>query len=230
MFAEIAISRTVADGPDGKGGHRAKFRGKGGDDRGPGGRGEFERGAARVDGFALKQGCRGRRRNREQTVLGVDCAATDIDWRAGDFLGVQQMEAEAGANNIRDGIDRADFVEVDAFERLLMDGGFGFGKLLKNGGGRSFDGSGGIRCVNHFENVGKVAVLRLGLDGDAEFRCADFAAAGFFKRNLCVRIERTEGFCKDGGVGAGVGQSAYEHIAAEAGEGVKIADLRQVSV
>ena len=57
-----------------------------------------------------------------------------------DFRDVQEIEGDAGSDDIRDGIDCADFMEVNFFNRHAVDTGFGLALSEENGG------SGGL-CV-----------------------------------------------------------------------------------
>ncbi len=45
------------------------------------------------------------------------------------------MEADAGANNVDDGVDGAHFVKMNFFERHVVDAGFGFAKFREDRGG-----------------------------------------------------------------------------------------------
>jgi len=54
----------------------------------------------------------------------------------------EQLSADGGADDIDDGVDRADFVEVNFLNGDGMDGGFGFAEELKGADGAVFGGIG----------------------------------------------------------------------------------------
>ena len=62
-------------------------------------------------------------------------AAANVERRASELLNTERIEGDASAYNIDDGIDRANFVKMNFFERNVVHGGFGFTKFAKNGGG-----------------------------------------------------------------------------------------------
>ena len=59
-------------------------------------------------------------------MFGLDRAAADVDGGDVNFVDVEQIERHAGADDIGDGIDRADFVEVNFFDGDAVDARFGF--------------------------------------------------------------------------------------------------------
>ena len=125
LIFEIAVASAVADARDAHGGERAEVGGERCDEGGSGGRGEFDGGAARVDGFAFEQRRGGGGGDGEHAVFGVDGAAADVDGRGMDFADVEEVERYAGAYDVGDGIDGSDFVEVDFFDGNAVDAGFG---------------------------------------------------------------------------------------------------------
>jgi len=64
---------------------------------------------------------------------------------------------------------------------------------------------------------------------DVEFGGADAAALHFLEPDGGADFERGDGGGDGGLVGAGVGQRADKHVAADAGEGVQVAGQRHVS-
>jgi len=52
-----------------------------------------------------------------------------------DLVDAEQLEAQAGADDVADRIHRAHFVEMQALDRLLVDAGFDLGEPLEYGGG-----------------------------------------------------------------------------------------------
>ncbi len=77
-------------------------------------------------GLFCKKRRGGRGGDGKHAVLGVDGAAAGVDGRAVDGFDSEQVEREADADDVADGIDRAHFVEVHLFDIDAVDGGFGF--------------------------------------------------------------------------------------------------------
>jgi len=94
-------------------------------------RNELHLHVARVHGDALKQsrGCRGR--NREHAVRARHRSAPDVQRRRDDPLRPELLQAVHRADDIDDGVDGADFVEVDAVDRHVVNGGFRLGQPLE---------------------------------------------------------------------------------------------------
>jgi hypothetical protein len=164
-----------------------------------------------------------------RAVLSLHGAAADIDGRAGDAVDAEKFEGQAGADDIGDRIGRADFVKVDLFDGDLVDGGLGFAQLLENGE-RVFRGAGregGL--LDDFDDVGEVPVSVLMLHRDVEFGGADTAALYLLEGDGGADFEGCDGGGDGGLVGAGVGQRADKHVAADAGEGVQVTGQRHVS-
>jgi hypothetical protein len=61
-------------------------------------------------------------------VFGFDRAAPDVNARAVNFRDVQRIECDARADDVADGIDRADFVEVDFVNGHVVRLRFGCGE------------------------------------------------------------------------------------------------------
>ncbi len=90
---------------------------------------------------------RGGRGNREAAMGAMD-EASAFDDRAGeDARFAEHFKRNTGADDIDDGIDRADFVEVNFFRGQAVDTAFGVGDALENGDGFMFypvgEGAGG---------------------------------------------------------------------------------------
>ena len=68
------------------------------------------------------------------------CRATaNVEGRAGELFDAEGVETDAGSYNIHDGVNRADFMEMDFFERDVVDAGFGLAELGENCGGTIAD-------------------------------------------------------------------------------------------
>ena len=159
-------------------------------------------------------------------MLGLNCAAADVDRGRMDFGDVKQIERDAGSDDIGNGIDRADFVEVNFFDGDAMDAGFGFAQPEENGGSGGLRAGAEGRAGDHLEDVREVAMLCwLVADMHAKFRCGDAAADGFLDLEPRAGIEAMQSCEERIGGSPGVEQSADSHVAADPGEGVEVADF-----
>ena len=64
-------------------------------------------------------------------MLGFHRAAADVDGGNVDLLDAQQVQRNAGPDDIGNGIHRADFVKVNLFDRDAVDLRFGLAQLLQ---------------------------------------------------------------------------------------------------
>jgi hypothetical protein len=113
-------------------------------------------------------------------VLGVHGAAAHIDGRAVDLVDAEQIEGEARADDVADGIDRADFVEVHLFYGDAVDGGFRLAEDAEDALGVGLDRVGQIGGVNHFQDAAQVPVLLRLSDRYAKFSGAHAPALDAF--------------------------------------------------
>ena len=68
-------------------------------------------------------------------MLADDCSAAHVEGRGKPAIDAESLAAGGGADDIDDGVDRADFVEVDFLDGNGMNGGFGFAEKLKGADG-----------------------------------------------------------------------------------------------
>ena len=139
----------------------------------------------------------------------------------------EQFERDASAHDIRDGIRRAYFVEMHVFDWHLVDGRFGFSQSLKHGRGVLFGALGQGGVVDHFQNVRQVPVGVRFRGAHVELGGGDPAALDALEGQHRAGLKRGDGI-DNGGldgclVGAGIRQRAHQHIAADSGECVQIA-------
>ena len=71
--------------------------------------------------------------------------------------------SDGGADDVDDGVDGANFVEVDIFDGHGVDAGFGFAEELEGAGGASFYGGGERRGLDDGEDRGEGAVVLMGV-------------------------------------------------------------------
>ncbi len=157
-------------------------------------------------------------------MFGFDCTAACVDGRAVDGVDAEQVDGEAGSDDIADGIDGAHFVEVDFFEGRAVNGGFGFGEGAEDAFGGGFHGFGEGGGGDQVDDVVEVPVFVLFFEGDFKFGGGDATAVDAVPGEGGSGSEAVEGGGKGDGVGSGIGEGSDEHIAGEAGEGVDVAD------
>ena len=116
------------------------------------------------------------------------------------------MQAHANADDVADGIDRADFVEMDLFDTDAVGGGFGFSERLKNASSGDFNGIGQIGGSDHFQDSAEVSMLGSFGDSDAEFGGGHATAFHLVPGKLAFGCERLEGSGDSFAVGSGVGK------------------------
>ena len=71
--------------------------------------------AVAVDGDAVDQAGRGRRRNGEGAVRHGDGAAAEVERRGHEAVGPKPGQAAHASDNVHDRVDGADLVESDLF-------------------------------------------------------------------------------------------------------------------
>src|SRR5712664_373216 len=69
------------------------------------------------------------------TVRHFRGASADIHSRACELFNTHRVEPDASADDIHDGVNSANFMKVNLFERNVVDTGFGFAELCENGCG-----------------------------------------------------------------------------------------------
>ncbi len=127
------------------------------------------------------------------------------------------MEADAGPDDVHDGVHGADFVEMNFLEGDIVDAGFGFAELDENRRGAVTNLGRKLRFLKNFENRAERAMLRLvfGLDLDVGGSHAVFPH--FFGDEVPTgNLEAAEFGAEMFDVTAGVHQGAERHVAANA--------------
>jgi len=92
------------------------------------------------------------RGDREATVFALDPAPSLFEGRDVDALNAKGLDPDANADNVCDGIERSDLVEMDRFGGGAVDFGFGYRDPRKNREGVLFDegreGTGFKQCLD----------------------------------------------------------------------------------
>ena len=168
-------------------------------------------------------------------MLGVDGAAADVDRRSMDLADVEQIQRHAGAHDIGDGIHRADFVEVNFFDRHAVDAGFGVAQAAKHIRRILFGAIGERSLVDHRQDVFQMAVavaVTIAFLGrnHTEFRGGDAAAAGLLHFKLRAGIQALQRVDQGPGGCARVQQRADRHVPADAGKRVEVSDSHSLII
>jgi len=156
--------------------------------------------------------------------VGCSClAAADVEDGAGKFVNAEKFETDGGADDIEDGVDRSDFVEMDLVYRDLVDFGFGFGEAGENFSG-TIGGAGGEGSISDaLEDDREVAMMVVFAGVDFDVGGEEGSPLDFFGGDGPVFEAEFAEFGFDGAEGGtGVDQGAEDHIAADAGEAVEI--------
>ena len=103
------------------------------------------------------------------SVSADDGAAADVDGRAVPGADLQVVNARAGGDDVDDGVDGSNFVEVDVVDGNIVDFGLGFAEQLEGADGGLLDGCGERRALNQGANGGERAAMGVG----CEFSCVD---------------------------------------------------------
>ena len=85
---------------------------------------------------AFEQLGRARRRDRHQAVGALDRAAAGRHRSAREPLDAEQIEADGGAGDVGDAVERPDLVKMDLFQRQAVDGRLGLGQAAKDAQGQ----------------------------------------------------------------------------------------------
>jgi len=164
-----------------------------------------------------------RRGHGQETMFGHDRSAADIERRADDGADIEQVEGQAGADDIGDGIGRAHLVEMDLLDGHLVDLRFGFAETAEDGDGIAAGAFGDVGLFDRLDDVGKVAVNVRLLHLHVVLGSADAATLNLLKRNRGTALERGNGIGNGVLVRAGIRQRAHQHVAADSRKCIQIA-------
>ena len=114
-FRVIARPRAVADLFDLHHRHRAVAFGQSRNNRRAGRSHQFALDVFRIARDAFQQFGRGGAGHRVGSVRAFKCARPDVQRRRDDPINLQSVESDAGACDVNNRINRADFVEVNMF-------------------------------------------------------------------------------------------------------------------
>jgi hypothetical protein len=94
-------------------------------------------------------------------VLADDRSAAHVQGRSKPTIHTERLCARGGADDIDDGVYRADFVEMHAFNGDGMNGGFRLAQQLEGAGGAGFHRFSERGGANDCENCRQGAVRRV---------------------------------------------------------------------
>ena len=148
---------AVADLHDSHGRHDAERGREFGGNGGPGGRDEFIWLVDLFERDAAEDLERCKRGNREAPMRAIDPAPAIREFRNDDAIDLQVLDADAGADDVRDGIQGADLVKSHLFGRLAMDLALGDGDAAEDADRAGFDERGKIARFDQAADLGKAS-------------------------------------------------------------------------
>ena len=200
-----------------------KSLGECGDDGRAGGRRQLAFDIERGQRHAAQQLAGRGSRNRAAAVGDFDETVAGWHGRANDSFDAEQVEADRRADDVGDGIDGADFVEVHLLDRAAVDLGLGLGQLLEDAFGQIFLAGSERAAVDHGRDVVQVAVFVLGLVLDRDLRGAEAFLFDFRADESAAGEAQGIDAGLDGGeFGAGVDEGAERHVAADSARTIEI--------
>lgn len=131
--SQVALAEAVADLFARDLRHRAKAFAEFRENGRAGRRDHFVRFVDLTERNALEDFQRGRSGDGEGAMRALDRAVAIMELGDKDLLDAERFDSDARTDDIRDRIERADFVELDVFRRLAVDLAFGDGNALENG-------------------------------------------------------------------------------------------------
>ena len=180
--------------------------------------------------FALQPGDQSGRRgrgHRQRAVLRLHRPAAQLQRREEHRADAEPLEARDRADDVRDRVERADFVEVDLLDRHVMDRRFGLAEPREDGDRALLHALRQARAEDHRADRLEAAVRVVRFVGrlDGHLQRADAAAQGLLgaepdqpgREQRQVGRERLERQ-------PAVEQRAEDHVAAGAGEAIEIRD------
>ncbi len=155
-------------------------------------------------------------------------SATNIERRRHDAVGAEPLQGVHGADDVDDGVEGADFMEVDLLDRHVVNRGLGFRQALEQCLRAIASGRRQCRLVDQLEDPGEVPMrMRIGpaVFADDKLRRRDPRPEHALRADLVAGDgEASERGLQPVERQAGVEQRAEHHVARDAGEAVEIQD------
>ena len=146
-----------------------------------------------------------------------------------DLVHTEQEQPHRGADDVGDGIHRADFVEVDLLDRDAVHPRLGFAEFAENGGRVFLDLVRQSARVDHLQDVRQVAVGALLAAFDDEAGGGDAAAMYLLDAKRRAHAERIERRGERFERGPRVDERADRHVAGNSRKCVEVADLHAIT-
>ena len=161
---------------------------------------------------------RGRSRQRNATVGGLGPAWAQRQRPGVESLDAQRLDPRTDADDVDDGVDGADLVEVYALHGHAMHGSLGLCQPGEDRDGFGFDRCGQIGLVDDGTNVAQMAMDMAFLRFDVDQRGAQWAAHHFLFMNTPIVVGQAHGGdhivkFRDGP--PGVNQATEKHVAGD---------------
>jgi len=159
-------------------------------------------------------------------VFGLHAAGAGVESGAGKAFNAEEIETDRGANDVNNGVNGADFVEMNFFDGDIVDFSFGLAEAAEDFAG-VFGGARSERCaVDHFQDVRKMAMMMRVASFDVNFCGGNgFAFDAFGGDGPAVEMELAQLGFEGGEFEAGVDEGAENHVAADAGETVEVSEF-----
>ncbi len=133
-----------------------------------------------------------------------------------NLIDVEQIERDAGADDIGDGIDRAHFVKMNFFDRDPVNLRLGLAQTSKHGRGVLFCPIWNRCAVDQFQNPVKMPVISSVPGFHVKFRRCDSPPRGFFDPVTGPEVQAFQDLEDGVRGGSRVDQGADGHVAADA--------------
>src|SRR5581483_10655364 len=226
LLRKVAIARPIADSADAHRRHWPETSRQGDHDGRPRRRSQLHSRPPGIYRLTLYESRRGGCGNRQRTVCALYRPRSQVERRAINAVGLEQLQGDARADNVDDGIGGAHFVKVNFFDRHLVNCRLRFRKPAKNRNTALFHGRPQARRANDPFDLGQVPVLAAFRGLDAKLGRRNAAARAGLKCYLNGFEAQTADLSRQfRTIRAGIGQRAQNHIPADAGEAVEVADF-----
>src|SRR6266403_1071088 len=140
------------------------------------------------------------------------CATSDVERGACEFLDAEGVKADAGAYDVYDRVDGADFVKMNLLKGHVVNAGFGFAQFFEDSGSALAHLRSEPRFFEDFEDRTEGAMLGLILCFDFDVGGGHAVLPDFFGGEML-------------NVAAGVNQGTESHVAANARKTIEISEF-----
>src|SRR6267154_753445 len=154
------------------------------------------------------------------------CATSDVERGAGEFLDAEGVKADAGAYDVYDRVDGADFVKMNLLKGHVVNAGFGFAQFFEDSGSALAHLRSEPRFFEDFEDRTEGAMLGLILCFDFDVGGGHAGLPDFFGGESPARdLQAAQFGAEMHNVAAGVNQGTESHVAANARKTIEISEF-----